>query len=1625
MTFCFRKRKITRNTSGRTPMATGTRVRSRVTCELLEQRLNLAVFWDFEVIANTSGSTETSLGNIEFSSIGRGPSINDMGYVAFVGESEVGEGVHADNIYAMNPVTGDVNHLMDDVFMYSNEDAGTSLNPGTQTLFGEVQINNSNDVLVRRRLNAHVQVGFPFGQILTAPLTYLETWNADAPPPPRLPNTLVATGLPAGPSAGQWFFLNPVTGQSVPSPLDLASPFEGLFTSSTIDNAGNVNFSAIVRGEGNNRISSNATGSFFSRGGIGDLSIDVMLADNGFYVFSTDDDRIFVEPWDYSQNFREIAGASSGFSEVSEASISDDGTVIAFTGVHNTNGEGVFVSLFDGNNYSSPKKVVGVATPDDGNLEFGETIEFDEGRFVDRGGFSDFALDGRPGVNNWAGPESREYVIAFKGTRQDSPLGLHTVVISPDRIRNDLNGSTRDLLKVIEIGDTDSIFAEEALAISGAVTHIRLHDSVNRVGQLAFWVETSSGDNVVLKASPALQTTDVICDVLCSAVDRIDRWWATAGDPMETEITVNLSAYIPTAGQWSLNIDIDGVFRDDWRVLGSTVELTGPGVFRAPRNYVTNTVDLGPLVPGNYSIALRFSVPTEPVVEPVTFELTGTGISKTLETLFIADHSEVDFTTHPVALEFEENGTSFSITTADQLIDLFRPILHFDDGSETSFPTGPERFQMPFSVYETFEFSTPKNGDRNASFSLSPFDPPFGTLASGADVFTPFSFTNLGGSEPAIYASVVERETGRIFSQREIAINYYFHFPISNWAEHGGRNSHGGDWEGVTVFLEETDDNLFAPVSVAYGQHVQIPFADGGGELLTWGETLRDNTTHPNVFVGLGGHASYPSSGISPVFGLDEFHRGNASTFFPSEADVVHLERVGDGLVPDWQLYPGTWGNQDEGVPSSILGFPLGGDDGIQGPVFLNTFLGATKRHGERWIDPWDWADSFDDDVSNMPVISIADSFLVEGTNVTNVLEFVVTLHGQGQTELDSPVTVSYSTSNGTASIGDGDYVSSSGSLTFTELDSTSTISVEISGDTKFETDEDLFVNLSLVGSPDVVVTDPQGRGVILNDDPEPTVMFSDADVLEGDSGLSELSFDVTLSNPSFEEISVSYSTTNGSAEVTDNDYQQTNGTITFAPGQISQTVPIAIVGDEKFEETEDLFVDFTLLSGVAMLPMSRARIQIVDEDPVPTVTVASAEVVEGDSGTSNTSLTFSLSNPSFEPIGLDWATVDGSATTSDNDYPFRSGSITFEPNTTNVTVAAAVGSIGDTKLEPNESYVVSVDLTSGMAIVGTSQVSVQITNDDQEPTISIGGVSRNEGNAGVSSFSFPVTLSNPSSEEVSVSYATVSGSATTGEDFADSSGTLEFAPGQTSASVSVNVFGDILPEATESFSVVLSNPQNAGIAVNSAIGIITNDDEIAELVVEDVVIHGGEEQRSNISTIAVTFNQATNIPVLISTGAIVDAVEVHGITNNIGEVDLSSGTRFEWNSLSNQLTIDLTVDGFGGSDVTFLPDDNYELRLRTESIRAALTDVALRDTDGLDDGVFTSAFHRLAGDFDGDRDVAIDDRAFWFDPGQVRFGSRRGQSSFSAAADLDGDGVISARDYFFWLRGTFGNDLL
>jgi hypothetical protein len=168
--------------------------------------------------------------------------------------------------------------------------------------------------------------------------------------------------------------------------------------------------------------------------------------------------------------------------------------------------------------------------------------------------------------------------------------------------------------------------------------------------------------------------------------------------------------------------------------------------------------------------------------------------------------------------------------------------------------------------------------------------------------------------------------------------------------------------------------------------------------------------------------------------------------------------------------------------------------------------------------------------------------------------------------------------------------------------------------------------------------------------------------------------------------------------------------------------------------------------------------------------------------------------------------------------------------------------------------------------VAGPSEGFVaRLTGDlsDVFRTLAINDVTRAEGNSGVASFLFAVSLSTASTSPVMVNYATVNGTAAAGSDYTATSGTLTFNPGETRKAVTVFVTGDLTVEPNETFVVNLNGASGASIADGQGRGTILNDDG-PTLRINDVTATEGNVGNKNF-VFTVTLSQAATSNVTVN----------------------------------------------------------------------------------------------------------------------------------------------------------------
>ena len=120
---------------------------------------------------------------------------------------------------------------------------------------------------------------------------------------------------------------------------------------------------------------------------------------------------------------------------------------------------------------------------------------------------------------------------------------------------------------------------------------------------------------------------------------------------------------------------------------------------------------------------------------------------------------------------------------------------------------------------------------------------------------------------------------------------------------------------------------------------------------------------------------------------------------------------------------------------------------------------------------------------------------------------------------------------------------------------------------------------------------------------------------------------------------------------------------------------------------------------------------------------------------------------------------------------------------------------------------------------------------------VSVSGTTVAEGTAGTTDAVFTVRLSEPPTDGVAIYYATEDDTASSPADYDGTSGTVNFAPGDTLETVAVAVKDDALDEFAENFFLNLSNPQGATTTSVSATATIRDDDPTPSLSVSDVTV--------------------------------------------------------------------------------------------------------------------------------------------------------------------------------------------
>ena len=592
-------------------------------------------------------------------------------------------------------------------------------------------------------------------------------------------------------------------------------------------------------------------------------------------------------------------------------------------------------------------------------------------------------------------------------------------------------------------------------------------------------------------------------------------------------------------------------------------------------------------------------------------------------------------------------------------------------------------------------------------------------------------------------------------------------------------------------------------------------------------------------------------------------------------------------------------GETEKTIPIIII------DDQVyeEGERFLLRFSsleGATFA-----LPPWtvdgDWISTADfhlRDDEQVPGVTIANAGDLESAGE---LAFPVTLSGP----IQAPVSMTYSTADGTAVAGEDYTAAEDLELSFGSGETSKTVRIAITDDSLAEAaTKTFFVNLSQTYGPLVVsVGDLQATGTIQDDDGAVGLFVSDALAHEDDGTLS---FAVTLGGQSNRSVTVNYATEDGTA-IAGQDYTETSGTLSFAPGETRKAIAVPVLDDDSYEVSETFSVSLSGAVG-ATLDDGIATGTILDDDERSFLTV------HGSEGPENGRLDFvvTLSPPVDTTVSVNYTTDEGfrhfdppafRLADAGSDFENSSGTLTFAPGETSKTIGVQV--IEDVVDEPVEAVVITLfdpvnaqfEKRKGSATCPWSGCTPAACCDcgtildDDLIGLSIGDAA---GLEDASHLAFKVELAARTYEPVSVSYATSDATAVAGEDYQAASGSLTFEVGEVRQTIRVTPLDDGREEPTETFVVTLSSPDGATLSDAEGEGTIVDDDapstSIALTAVPSRVSEGAGPTEV---TVTATLNanerdDATTVTVTVTGSGEADAVDFAPITDF--EITIAAG---------------------------------------------------------------------------------------------------------------------------------------
>lgn len=304
-----------------------------------------------------------------------------------------------------------------------------------------------------------------------------------------------------------------------------------------------------------------------------------------------------------------------------------------------------------------------------------------------------------------------------------------------------------------------------------------------------------------------------------------------------------------------------------------------------------------------------------------------------------------------------------------------------------------------------------------------------------------------------------------------------------------------------------------------------------------------------------------------------------------------------------------------------------------------------------------------------------------------------------------APLTINYTI--GGDAINGNDYAPIGTSVVIAAGATSQTIMVNPNNNGTIEPDETVVITLA-PGAGYTVGAPASATGTILNDD-FPSISVTDVTVAEGNSGTTNAVFTVQLSAPATSAGVTFDIATFASTATAGEDFVPNSQTAVVIPGGASSaTFTVLVNGDVLNEGDERFFVRIANVTG-AFVNGSQGTGTITNDDPLPTLSISSPSIVEGNLGNRTLNFVLTLDAPSSLGVSVNVATANGTATAG-SDYVGTTGGIFFASGETSKTLPVTINS--DTAPEADESFTVTMSGVTN-ATIGANPGTGTILNDD------------------------------------------------------------------------------------------------------------------------------------------------------------------------------------------------------------------------------------------------------------------------------------------------------------------------